>query len=209
MQSKTLQLSSPHSQALSALERWQPQNPSPLAKGELSTLIAELSGQLQPATKEDYALAMAELIQFASAFGIPCPEPTSAYAIYREQLQHLPADLLRKAVLLIKQTWVWRNAMPMPADLLNMVKADYAKRQLLLGRAQVALLKAPEESGRKNVIRPEQWVELRKSLVKTTNRTSGPCPSFFDAAPDEDEPDMTQAEHDARRREIIDQCEGA
>lgn len=209
MQSKTLQLSSPGSPALSALERWQPQNPSPLAKAELSTLIAELSAKVQPATKEDYALAMAELIQFASAFGIPCPEPTSAYQIYREQLQHLPADLLRKAVSLIKQTWVWRNAMPMPADLLNMVKADYAKRQLLLGRARVAILKAPEEAGRKNVISPQKWEELRQKIAKATNRTSGPCPSFYDAAPDKDEPDMTQAELDARRAEILSQCEGA
>lgn len=162
-------LTSKDSQAYSALSRWQPTDPSPLNRGELSTVISELSEALKPATDQEYILAMAELIEFAAAFGIPCPEPKAVQKIYHEALKHLPADLIRRAVARIKVTWVWANRMPMPADLLKAVKEDHAERVTLLERAKVARLKAPEISGSKNVIAPEKWEALRRQLVRTTN----------------------------------------
>lgn len=207
MQSKTLQITSPESLAHSALERWEPHNPSPLPKDELSTVIADLSAKMEPASPEQYAAAMIALAEFATAFGIVCPAPGKVQEIYRETLKNLPADLLARAIARVKISWVWGNRMPFPADILNTVKEDFAKRQSLLSRAKVAMLKAPETAGRKNVITPEQWEDLRRKLAKTTASISRASSTAGPKSPEKDEPIMTQAELDARRQEILNQCE--
>lgn len=204
---RPLLLSSKDSPALSTLARWEPQNPSPLAKDELSTVIADLSEAMKPATTQQYAQAMVALIEFAAAFGIPCQEPDAVQKIYHETLKHLPADLLNTAIARVKKTWVWGNRMPFPADIANQVKDDYAKRRSLLSRAQVAMLKAPETNGQKNVISAERWEELRRTLravPKTMAMTKSPRVSTNDGPPLEE---PTPEELESLKRAFIAQCE--
>lgn len=195
-----LLLTSKDSPMYSALDRWDPTQPSPLNRDELSRAIAELSDGMIPATDQQYAQALVGLIEFATAFGIPCPEPKAVQKIYHEALKHLPADLLTLAIARVKVSWVWGNRMPFPADILTKVSAEYAKRQTLLARAKVATLKAPEASGEKNVISAERWKALKQSLKQTVREVG------IKHRPRE-EPDMTPEELEAKRAEVLAQCE--
>lgn len=154
----------PGSPECSALAKWEPQTPSPLAKAELSRVIGDLSAKLTPATPEQYIREMAKLIEFVSAFGIQCPEPQAVQKIYREALALLPADLLTMAMARLRCSWTWGNRMPFPAEILKFVKEEFSARQVLLAKAKIALLKATETTAKKNTITPEQWAQLRRSI---------------------------------------------
>ena len=168
MTSKPPLLTSKHSQAYSALSRWDPTQPAPLNRAELSTAIAELSASLKPATDQQYAEAMLSLIEFVTAFGIPCLDPNAAQRIYHEALKHLPDDLMNLAITRIRANYTWGSRMPFPAEISAKVAEELAHRKTLLSRAKVALLKALEPEAVNNVISAERWKELRQKLSKTT-----------------------------------------
>lgn len=162
------------SPAYSALAEWMPENPRPpsLTDDKLRALTAELTQAMHPATVQQYAQNMMKLIEFAGAFGLPCGDPKSAQAIYRETLADLPADLLALAITRLKSAWTWGNRMPFPAELRAMVADDLAARRSLLAKAQIAARKPPEEP-KNNIISADRWEELRQRIRKLapTNRT--------------------------------------
>lgn len=170
-QTKPMMLTSQGSQTLSALEKWQPQDPVPATKAELSTVISALSEQMKPASEVEYAKAMKALIEFASAFQIPCQKPEIVHAIYREQLVQLPADLLHLAIDRIKAQWIWRTQMPFPADIRNKISEEWAKRKVLLNRAKLAEAKATDPKRPTARVSPNQ---VSKTIRKTTSDLSLP-----------------------------------
>lgn len=158
---------SPDSPALQALDRWRPEERSPLTKAEISTVIAELSESIKPATMPEYLQALKDLIRFATAFGIPCPDPETVQEIYREQLGKLPGDLLKLAISRIKADWVWGNRMPFPAEIAGKVKSEHAQRIRLLSRARVASLKATDPIPPEKLISAARRAEIPRLLSRT------------------------------------------
>lgn len=167
-QTKPLMLTSQASPTLLALEKWQPQNPAPATKDELSKAITALSEQMKPASDLQYAQAMKALIEFASAFQIPCQKPEILHQIYREQLGKLPGDLLMLAIDRVKAQWIWRTQMPFPADIRNKVSEEWSKRAMLLSRAKVAAMKATEPSQRPQI----DPAKVAKHIKATTRQIS-------------------------------------
>lgn len=129
-----------HLPLLSALVEWKPYSEVPFTKEQLLREIASLSAALIPAADEEYVTEVVGLIRFANAFGIQCQDPQAVHAAYRELFRTLPADLLKLAMMRLRETWTWRN-MPLPAEILNFVGAELTLRQVALRKARLALKK--------------------------------------------------------------------
>ncbi len=163
---------SPDSVTRLALEAWQPHHNPPrlLSVGNLNRMIAELDGALVPAGDDTYARALGKLIEFATAFGIPCGDPAAVQRIYREKLANLPDDLLMAAVARVTDMWTWGQRLPMPAEIRATVSRDFTDRRVLRARASMALRKAKDleayrSQNKDDIVPPEKWAELRASLA--------------------------------------------
>lgn len=115
---------------LEALETWKASYPMPATVTPERLLMARtaLSGPLEPASPEGFAVALKTLTTFGRAFGIPTPQLDDAIAIYREDLAHLPADVLIAAIKEVRAGWTWGNRLPMPADILKAAHEEMNKR---------------------------------------------------------------------------------
>lgn len=78
------------------------------------------------------------------AFGIPHGDPAKAQKIYHQVLSHLPADVLHSAISRVLSEWTWGNRLPMPAEILEKCSGELPRRQMLLGKCEMALKRLPK-----------------------------------------------------------------
>lgn len=149
------------------------------ARADAQAAIPRLEAALVPADPKAMVVALTSLLDWITDFGIvPLPvDPGARSAFldrlagrYREHLVTLPADLL---VLCMEETMAshrFRN-LPLPADMIARVSAEWGRRRNALGRLRLALKLncfdappiAPEDR-----VRPEQVRALRLELAAAT-----------------------------------------
>jgi hypothetical protein len=122
--------------------------------------LAEQS--LAPCTPQAMSVGLAKLLEFARAFGLTDADRDQTRTIlemYKKALGHLPGDLVVKAAERAVTHWKWGNRMPLPADLLELVSEDMAKRHHVRLKLTTALAKARREA---NSAKPPMTDEMRR-----------------------------------------------
>ncbi len=162
------------------LAGWKPTDRLPhAARAEAEGCIPGLEAALQPADPKALALALTKLLDWIGDFGI-VPLPVDAAARdayltrlagrYREHLARLPADLLMRCVDETMAAHRFRN-LPLPADMIARVSAEWGRRRNALGACRLALklncFEAPPIAPEDRV-RPEQVRQLRQELAAAT-----------------------------------------
>ncbi|MBC8158173.1 MAG: hypothetical protein H8E94_02455 [Alphaproteobacteria bacterium] len=92
-----------------------------------------------PCDAQAFAVAIDKLFKFGRTFGLKNQATEDATKFYREALKDLPADLVVKAVDGAIKSWKWGNRLPLPADLMDEVKDEWARRRLAKTRLKVAM----------------------------------------------------------------------
>ena len=155
--------------ALPDLDTWQIAEPVPasLTREKLSTAILAWTEALKPSTDGQYRNAMARLIRFGAAFGIPTGNAKMAQEVYHETLSALPSDLLELAMVRIQREWSWGNRLPMPAEITRTIEEELSQRRVRLTRAQMAMKRLQSQTS--SSAQPEKTIsreQLDKLMAK-------------------------------------------
>ncbi len=159
------------------LTSWKPSDTLPAtARAEIEASLPALRRALAPATAKEFMVAMDGYVDWLEAFGVaalPPPGPErekrleTVIGLMREDLADLPADLLAEALRRIRRNHRFRN-LPLPADIRDQVKAEWARRKAMLSSAEACARFGRFEAPRiapEDRVRPEQARQLRQELA--------------------------------------------
>lgn len=181
------------------LERWEAwhQLPEGVTLPALKAELEIVERTLEPASSAQMAVGIAKLLDFARAFGITNAEGAQVRSMaefYRQGFDDVPGDLVLLACERASREWRWGNRMPLPADLKAMISEELGARRVVQARIRSAMMKA------KVVERPELPPIEVKPQVDAILRASR-------AAKRDPDREMTPAELEARRLELLGMCE--
>jgi hypothetical protein len=128
---------------LPELSQWTMEQPLPttLNRSKLETEIQQTKAAQKPANPREYVTAVAKLVKFATAFGLPVGNAELAQEIYHETLSTLPADLLHLAISRTVKSFTWGNRMPLPAEILGQIATEQKQRNSYQLKLETALMK--------------------------------------------------------------------
>jgi len=131
----------------------------PATRGEVEQALAEVDGELIPATPTEIVTLLGQLLVVLPSEKLNAMQEKQKFAAYLSDLAPYPAAVLEQAIATHRQTQKW---FPKPAEIIK--HADPLRARLLFQRKELRLRLKPREKE----VRPDR--QTRKRQVEAVRK---------------------------------------